>query len=305
MKILFLGSSRFSKIVLNKMLEKGLNVVGVITQPDRPSGRGQKLSPTEVKTFAMEKGIDVNTFDKLRLHLEEVKTIDYDISVVASFGQILPLEFLEYKPCINVHPSLLPKYRGASPIQNAILNGDKIGGVTIMKVAMEVDAGDIILQKEMPIEEMYYQELEEKYALLGGEMVVEVVEQYKKNSVNFTPQDDKKAVLVSKFTKEDGKLDFSQTAQEIVNRVRAFGEEMGCYFYVGEQLIKTDKVKDVSGEFEIAQNEILNNKKRFVIGCQNGAVEILSCKAPSGKMVSGRDFLNGHQKMIEGERKVN
>ena len=174
-----------------------------------------------------------------------------------------------------------------------------------MKVAMEVDAGDIILQKEMPIEDMYYQELEEKYALLGGEMVVEVVEQYKKNSVNFTPQDDKKAVLVSKFTKEDGKLVFSQTAQEIVNRVRAFGEEMGCYFYVGEQLIKTDKVKDVSGEFEIAQNEILNNKKRFVIGCQNGAVEILSCKAPSGKMVSGRDFLNGHQKMIEGERKVN
>lgn len=305
MKILFLGSSRFSKIVLNKMLEKGLNVVGVITQPDRPSGRGQKLSPTEVKTFAMEKGIDVYTFDKLRLHLEEVKKIDYDISVVASFGQILPLEFLEYKPCINVHPSLLPKYRGASPIQNAILNGDKIGGVTIMKVAMEVDAGDIILQKEMPIEDMYYQELEEKYALLGGEMVVEVVEQYKKNSVNFTPQDDKKAVLVSKFTKEDGKLVFSQTAQEIVNRVRAFGEEMGCYFYVGEQLIKTDKVKDVSGEFEIAQNEILNNKKRFVIGCQNGAVEILSCKAPSGKMVSGRDFLNGHQKMIEGERKVN
>ena len=146
MKILFLGSSRFSLIVLQKMLEEGIDVGTVITQPDRPSGRGHKLTPTEVKTFALERGIEVKTFDKLRLHMEEVKTIDYDLSVVASFGQILPNEFLEHRLCINVHPSLLPKYRGASPIQSAILNGDKQSGVTIMKVAQEVDAGDIILQ---------------------------------------------------------------------------------------------------------------------------------------------------------------
>jgi len=203
MKILFLGSSRFSKIVLNKMLEQGLNVVAVITQPDRPSGRGHKLTPTEVKTFAFEKGIEVYTFNKLRLHMEEVKQIDFDISVVASFGQILTQEFLDFKPCINVHPSLLPKYRGATPIQNAILNGDNVGGVSIMKVALEVDAGDIILQKEVPLNDEYYLELEEKYAILGGEMVAQVINQYVNNLVKFTPQDNKKAILVQKFTKND------------------------------------------------------------------------------------------------------
>lgn len=301
MKILFLGSSRFSKIVLNKMLEQGLNVVGVITQPDRPSGRGHKLTPTEVKTFALEKGINVWAFDKVRLHMDEIKEIDYDISVVASFGQILPQEFLDFRPCINVHPSLLPKYRGASPIQNAILNGDSMGGVTIMKVAMEVDAGDIILQKEVPLNGEYYLELEEKYANIGGEMVAEVVEQYKQNSVKFTPQDHEKAILVQKFTKNDGKLDFSKSAKEIVARVCALGEELGCYFNVGEDIIKTDRVQDVSGEFEVNQGEILNNKKRFVIGCKNGAVEVLTCKAPSGKMVAGRDYLNGHNQIL-GEK---
>lgn len=298
MKVLFLGSSRFSKIVLNKMLDLGVNVVAVVTQPDRPSGRGHKLTPTEVKTFAVEKGIEVFTFDRIRLHMEEVKKIDFDISVVASFGQILPLEFLEYKPCINVHPSLLPKYRGASPIQNTILNGDRVGGVTIMKVAMEVDAGDIILQKEMAINGQYYLQLEEEYALLGGEMVKEVIDKYIDKSVTFTPQNHEKAIKVEKFNKNDGKLDFNCTAEKIVNRVRALAEEVGCYFQVGEELIKVCKVQDISGQFETIQNEILNNKKRFVIGCKNGAVEILECKAPSGKTVAGRDYLNGHNYIL-------
>ena len=148
MKILFLGSSNFSKIVLERMLEEKLNVVGVITQPDKPSGRGHKLKPTEVKTFAFDKGIKVYTFDKIKNHIDEISKIDYDLAVVASFGQILPQTFLDLRLTINVHPSLLPKYRGATPIQSSILNGDKITGVTIMKVAKEVDSGDIILQKD-------------------------------------------------------------------------------------------------------------------------------------------------------------
>ena len=211
---------------------------------------------------------------------------------------ILPQEFLDFKPCINVHPSLLPKYRGATPIQSAILNGDRMGGVTIMKVAMEVDAGDIILQQEVELQNENYLELEEKYALLGGEMVAEVIEKYKNNTVTFTPQDHKKAILVQKFTKEDGKLDFSLTAKEIVNRVRALGEETGCYFIIDEEIIKTDKVQDVSDDFNVDTGVILNNKKRFIIGCKNGAVEIRTCKAPSGKMVLGRDYINGHNDIL-------
>ena len=124
MKVLFLGSSHFSKVVLEKMLEKGVNVVGVITQPDKPSGRGYKMSETEVKKYAKTIGINVYTFDKVRNHIEEIKAIDYDVALVASFGQILPEEFLNHRLTLNVHPSLLPKYRGATPLQTALLNGE-------------------------------------------------------------------------------------------------------------------------------------------------------------------------------------
>ena len=301
MKVLFLGSSRFSRIVLEKMIEQGVNVCGVVTQPDRPSGRGHKLTPTEVKVFAEERGIKVYTFEKIRLAMEEVKAIDYDLSVVASFGQILPQEFLDFKPCINVHPSLLPKYRGASPLQTAILNGDKTTGVSIMKVAMEVDAGDIILQKEYQMNDESYLQLEEVLACLGGGMVATVVGQFQDGSVKFVPQNHKNATFTSKFTKNDSILNFSCTANEITNKVRALGEEMGCLFAIKGQIFKVAKVKNVSAEFNVCPYKILNNRKRFVIGCGEGAVEILLLTPPSGKCVSGRDYLNGHNEILGEE----
>ena len=298
MKILFLGSSRFSEIVMQKMLDLNLNIVACITQPDRPSGRGHKLQATEVKKLALEKGIDVYTFERIKPNLDTIKAIDYDVAVVASFGQILPQDFLSIKLTINVHPSLLPKYRGATPIQNAILNGDEMTGVTIMKVAKEVDAGDIILQKQMPIKDEYYNALEEKLALLGGEMVYDVIKQIEEKTIKFTPQDHSKATLVSKFNKENGKLQFDKTAKQIVNQVRALAEELGCYINIDDRTIKVAKVQDVSSQFSVMQNKILENKKNFVIGCKDGAIEVLQCQAPSGKMISGRDFINGHNNIL-------
>ena len=299
MNVLFLGSSHFSSVVLSKMLESGVNVVGIITQPDRPSGRGHKMTPTEVKVMGQEKGIEVYTFDRLKNHQEEIEKIDFDISVVASFGQILPQWFLDLKLCINVHPSLLPKYRGASPIQNALLNGDEVTGVTIMKVAMEVDAGDIILQKEYTLADEYYLELEEKLGILGGEMASQVIAQAKDGNISFTPQKHENAVHVQKFEKEDGHLDFSQSAKALENRVRALSETVGCFFIVKETPIKIVKAKAV--EENVEEGRVLENKKRFVVGCGEGALEILECKAPSGKTVRGQDFLNGHNEIL-GEK---
>lgn len=301
MKILFLGSSRFSNIVLGKMLEKTLNVVGVVTQPDKPSGRGHKILPTVVKTFALEKNIPVYSFDRIRNHIDEIKKIDYDLAVVASFGQILPEDFLNIKLTINVHPSLLPKYRGASPLQSAILNGDEFTGVTIMKVAKEVDSGDILLQRPVEINGEYFGELEEKLGLLGGEMVFDAVKKIEEGSITFTPQEHEKATFVQKFSKEDGRIDLKNDANKIVCQVRALAEEVGCIFSINEFDLKIGKVCDVSNEFKLEIGEILNNKKRFVVGCQNGAIEILSCQAPSGKMINGRDFLNGHNEIL-GQR---
>ena len=298
MKILFLGSSHFSVVVLKKMLEENIKVDYVITSVDKPSGRGHKLVPSEVKVFAQNNGIEVFTFDRVRKHMDEIKQIDYDLAIVASFGQILPNEFLEHRLTINVHPSLLPKYRGASPIQNAILNGDKRTGVTIMKLSQEVDSGDIIMQQEVELNGEYYLELEEKLGNLGGQMLKEVISQIENNSVKFMPQDHKKATFVQKFDKNDGIIDLSDKTENIVNRVRALAQTLGCTLKIGEQELKIGKVENVAGEFEIEKGYVLQNKKRFVVGTSDGALEILLCQAPSGKMIAGRDYLNGHNDIL-------
>lgn len=296
MKILFLGSSRFSAIVLEKMVSQGVNVSAIITQPDRPSGRGHKLTPTEVKVMAEKEGIPCFTFDRLRNYQEEVEKIDYDVSVVASYGQILPNWFLDHKLCINVHPSLLPKYRGASPLQSAILNGDKMTGVTIMKVAPAVDSGDIIMQEEYEMQGEYYSQLEEKLACLGGEMVKKVLGQIEDGTVTFTEQQHDKATFVAKFEKKDGKLDFSLSAKELENKVRALSETVGTFVQLGEEQIKV--VQAVAVRDDCLQGQIAINKKRFIIGAKDGALEILQCKAPSGKTVRGQDYLNGHNEIL-------
>lgn len=297
MKVLFLGSSHFSKVVLEKMLEKGVNVVGVITQPDKPSGRGYKMSETEVKKYAKTIGINVYTFDKVRNHIEEIKAIDYDVALVASFGQILPEEFLNHRLTLNVHPSLLPKYRGATPLQTALLNGDKVTGVTIMKVAKEVDSGDILLQREFEIKDEYYLELEEKLALLGGEMASDALILVESGKAIFTPQDNDKATFVKKISKEDGKLDFNNPCEQIINKIRALSEEVGCYVELEGGFLKIGRARKVES-FKVEPCQILNYKKAFIIGAKDGAIEILTCQAPSGKMIAGRDYLNGHNDIL-------
>ncbi len=295
MKILFLGSSRFSKIVLESLLNAGFDVSCVITQPDKPSGRGHKLTPTEVNVFATERGIDVKTFDKFRLHLDEVEQVDYDYAVVASYGQILPMAFLDMKPCINVHPSLLPKYRGASPLQSSILNGDKTTGVTIMKVAQKVDAGDILAQETFETNGEYYLELEEKLAILGGKMLEKVLKNYK----NIIPvqQNEEEATFTRKFEKVDGELSPTLTSDELVNKVRAFSQLQGTFLTVDEINIKVLKLTAANYN-NLDEGELLQDKKHFVFGCKNGSVEVVECLSPYGKKISGRDFINGHNEIL-------
>lgn len=296
MKILFLGSSRFSLIVLKELLKQGVNVVGVVTQPDRPCGRGHKLMASLVKVFALEKGIKVYDFDKVKNHIEEIKNIEYDIGLVASFGQILPQEFLDIRLTINVHPSLLPKYRGATPIQAALLNCDKVTGVTIMRVAKEVDSGDILLQEKVEMGDEYYLALEEKLAVVGGRMACEAIDLIEKNRCDWKMQEHEKATFVGKLNKEDGIIDFSHTVEEILGRIRAMSEEIGCFVLIDNCSLKIGQAQK-SDEI-LAVGEISKNKKKFVIGCQGGSVELLKVQVPSGKMISGRDYINGHNEIL-------
>ena len=301
MKILFLGSPYFAVKILEKLLKSRHKVVAVVTQSDKPSGRGQKLMPTQVKVFAKEKGIPVYSFDKLSQHLDEIKKIDYDIAVTASFGQILNEKFLSIAPCINVHPSLLPKYRGATPIQSALLSGDKVTGVSIMKVVRAVDAGDVIAQKQVKIEEDDdYTTLQEKLADVGGDMLVEVLDLFALGQVKTFKQDDDKATFCRKLEKSDAFLDLNKTASEIVNQSRALCE-MGVFLLVDGQRLKVSEVKNVSKDFQnLKIGEVAPVKGRIILGCSDGAVEIGKCLSKNGKMVPAKDFLNGFS--FEGKK---
>lgn len=301
MKVLFLGSPYFAVKILKRLLQSSHNVVAVVTQSDKPSGRGQKLMPTQVKQFATEKGIPVYSFDKLSQHLDEIEKIDYDIAVTASFGQILNEKFLSIAPCINVHPSLLPKYRGATPIQSALLSGDKVTGVSIMEVVRAVDAGDVIAQKQVKIEEDDdYTTLQEKLADVGGDMLVEVLDLFEKGQVKTFKQDDDKATFCRKLEKSDAFLDLNKTASEIVNQSRALCE-MGVFLLVDGQRLKVSEIKNVSKDFQnLKIGEVAPVKGRIILGCSDGAVEIGKCLSKNGKMVPAKDFLNGFS--FEGKK---
>ena len=296
MKVLFLGTPKFSRIVLEKLVENRVDIVGVITQPDRPSGRGNKIVFSETKKFALEHNIKVYQFEKIKNSIEDIKNIDFDLSITASFGQILPEAFLALAPCINVHPSLLPKYRGSTPIQSAILNGDSITGVTIMKTVKEVDAGDIILQEEMKISPSdTYATLHDKLAMLGGELCNKAILMFQKNIVKFTPQNSKNATFCAQIKSEDGYLDFNKSAEELVNKIRAYSGYIPTYFFVGGEKIFACSASFVDTSNLKAVGDIIAKAKHFLIQTGDGVIEINRLKLVGGKEMDFSNFSNGHK----------
>ncbi len=295
MKILFFGTPVFAEIVLEKLLNEGFDVVGVVCQEDKPAGRGNKLTSPHIVSFARQHSLPVYQFPKLKEHIEDFKKIDFDLGVTASYGKILPKSLLEIMPCVNVHPSLLPKYRGATPIQTALLNGDKVTGVTIMKTEVGMDDGDIYLQKEVKIlPEEDYSSLMPRLACIGAEMLVEVLRKIGNNTAVRTPQDHSKATFVKLIQKEDGLLDFSQSAESLANKVRAFCEAPICFFFVGGERIKVFSAKAIKEDSNLEVGQIIADRKRFLIQTKDGILEILKCQAPGGKAMDAKSFLNGY-----------
>lgn len=297
MKVLFFGTPLFSEIVLEKLIEKH-EVVGVVCQPDKPAGRGKKLVSPNIKLLAEERGIKVYQFEKLKENLDVIKNINPDIFVTASYGKILPKALLDMKLCINVHPSMLPKYRGATPIQMALLNGDKKTGVTIMKTDVGMDDGDIILQKEVEIlDEDDYNSLMPKLADVGAKLLLQALEEIENKTVKFTKQDDSKATFTKLIQKEDALLDFNESAENLVNKVRAYVENPTAYFFLGEDRIKVYKAKVEAGDLpNVGIGDVVTvNKKMFLIKTGKDTLSILKCQASGGKVLDVKDFLNGYR----------
>lgn len=262
MKILFMGTPDFAKESLEKIIENGYDVCGVVTTPDRPSGRGMKLKASPVKEFALSKNLKLFQPEKITNNTEfkeEIKKIEPDLVCVVSYGVILPKSFLKIPKlgCINVHPSLLPKYRGPAPIQWAILNGDETTGVTIMYLNEKMDAGDIITQKEVKIDENETTgELWDRLSTIGANLLINSIKDIENGTSTRTKQPEE-FTLAPMLTKEMSKIDWNtQNSIKIKNLVRGLNPIMGTYSFLNNKKIKFWKVQIVSeSNFEeVAKN---------------------------------------------------
>jgi methionyl-tRNA formyltransferase len=241
--ILFMGTPEFAVPSLDMLVRNDYTILGVVTQPDKPKGRGKKLVPPPVKIFAENAGIPVYQPDQVRdeTFLRVFREISPDMVVLAAFGQILPIEIIELPRmgCLNVHPSLLPLYRGAAPINWTLINGEEKTGVTIMMMDEGVDTGDILLQEEMDIApDEIFDNLHNRLSQLGAEILLKAVKGVAEGSIERKPQDSSRATYAPKLTKDTGYIDWNQSAHEIVNLIRGLSSTPGAYAFLRDKKLK-------------------------------------------------------------------
>ncbi|ADO45372.1 methionyl-tRNA formyltransferase [Hydrogenobacter thermophilus TK-6] len=293
MKIVFMGTSSFAVPSLKALVEN-FQVVGVITQPDRPAHRGQKLTPSPVKKMALELGLCLYQPEKKSQIEETVLKLKPDCVVVVAYGRILTKEVLGIPPygCINLHASLLPKYRGAAPIQRCLMAGEKLTGNTVMLMDEGMDTGDILRQESVPIdEEDNLLSLSEKLSTKGAKLLVSTLKDWFEGKIAPTPQDHQQATYAPPIWKEEYRICWKASAQSVKDRVR--GLYPNCYAFLEEgERIKVLKVRvcQESGE----PGELIHQRK-FQVACGENSVEVLELINPKGKRVSGEDFLRGYQ----------
>lgn len=308
LKVIYLGSPEFALAPLKAIMEHH-EVVAVVSQPDKPVGRKQILTPTPVKQFALAHGIPVHTFRRISKEGEEIlKQYNADIMVTCAYGQILRANILNLTPMgvYNIHGSLLPKWRGAAPIQWSLIAGDKTTGITILKSDIGMDDGDILFEREYTIQPLDTAEtLFEKLSVLGAECIVDALDMLDSGKFTLTPQNHELATAARKLEKEDSLLDFTKSASEIVGWVK--GMNMGpvaTFTYKGEMIKVFDatiSTLDLTGQ----PNEIVRAtaKQGLHIMTSCGAVQILELQAPNGKRMNAKNYLNG--KHMEEGSKVN
>lgn len=306
MKIVFAGTPDFAAEPLKEIINAGYDVVGVITQPDKPQGRKGIITPSPVKKVALEENIEVYQFDKIRNYVDEVKAIGADLMVTCAYGQILTREILDLFPLgvWNIHASLLPKYRGASPIQQCILNGEKYTGITIMKTDEGLDTGDILLVKRTEIgDEETSGELSERLSRLAAEAIKEALTFIEKGDCALLLQDALQATVVKKITREQAMVDFSSDAKTIVNKVRAMNPSPVAYALLNGNALNIFKARETECDAEEEVGTVLSDspKKGLIVKCKGGAVKLEEVQLPGGKRVKGSDLLNG-RKIAKGQR---
>ncbi len=314
MKIVFMGTPDFAEKSLEAIYSAGHEILGVVTNPDKPKGRGMKMIASPVKEFATEKNL--NVFQPLKIRgniefLEEIKKLNPDVICVVAYGKILPKDLLDIPKlgCINVHGSLLPKYRGAAPIQWAVLNGDKKTGITTMYMDEGMDTGDMILKEEVEIgEDETTGELWNRLSLIGAKLLVETLKKIEDGTAPRIKQEGE-FTLAPMLNKEIAKIDWeNQAANEIMNLVRGLNPIMGAYTFINDKKIKIWKASiltfeefkeeyEINEEIEIKENGkiiLQDSKKGLYIKAKDGIIKVLEIQGENAKRMATSEFLRGN-----------
>ena len=295
-RIVFMGTPNFAVPILKSINNSEHKVIEVYSQPPNKKNRGLKTQNSAVHDYADKLNIPV----RCPISLEEDSEINHleklnpDLVVVVAYGKILPKKLLNIKNLmfLNVHASLLPRWRGAAPIQRAIMNSDKETGVSIMKIVPKLDAGPVLIQSKLSINnETNYEELSEKMSALGSKLIIEAFELIKNNKANFIPQDENKVSYAKKIEKSESKINWNENAKDILAKIKAFYPYPGCWFKLNNSRIKVIKALEV--EKTGNAGSILDEK--MTIACKNNALQILELQKEGKKLMSASDYLKGNQ----------
>lgn len=301
MKILFMGTPEFAVPSLDMLVQQGYDIVGVVTQPDKPKGRGNKLTPPPVKEYALGKGIPVLQPEKVKTpeFAAQIKALQPDLMVTAAYGKILPKEVLDIPPmgCINVHGSLLPKYRGSAPLWWVVIHGETVTGITTMFTDVGMDTGDMLLKKELPItEDMTTEDVHDAMALLGAEVLQETLEQLQAGTLVRIPQNHEEATYAPMIKKEMAHIDWTRPAQEIHNLIRGMNPWPIAYTHYKDEVVKVWKAQPVHGStrVQIPGTICEVGKEGIVVAAGSGCIRIVELQFSSSKRMTVEQYLAGH-----------
>lgn len=310
MKIIFMGTPDFAVRILDE-INKNFEVVLVVTQPDTYNYRKKKYEYSPVKSYALEHNLEIFQPESIKKEADYILGLDVDLIVTAAYGQFVPKKILDHPKyrAINVHGSILPKYRGGAPIQRAIINGDAETGITIMYMDRRMDAGDILRIEKIPIlDEDTQDTMFEKLSILGSKMIVDVINDLRMGKIIPIPQDESKATYAYNLTKQDELIDFNNTARGVFNQIRGLNSNPGAYFILDGINIKVYNSKVVDKTTQEKPGIIIGvNKDSFEISCGgNTVIALTEVQMPGKKRMSARDFLNGNgRNLISINKEVN
>jgi methionyl-tRNA formyltransferase len=308
MKLVFCGTPMFAVPCLERLITAGHEVMLVVTQPDRPQGRGMTMAAPPVKQAALKLGLPVIQPEKIKRNLEfqeQLTALKPDAIIVVGYGRIIPPWMLQLPPYgnINVHGSLLPKFRGAAPIQWAIASGETITGVTTMRLDEGLDTGDVLMKGELEIQpDDTAITLAPRMAAMGAELLVETLAGLANGRINPVPQDDSQATLAPILKKEDGQIDFSRNAKEIYHRLRGFQPWPGAFTHYRGKMLKIVSAEPASVNLEVAPGQLYQHEDALLAGCGGGTLLALLQLQPEGKKaISAREFISGYRPAL-GEK---